>query len=258
MSYRFADRLRAGSGRNVLILLASCLHTYVPLLCVQWKTPDDVQRNCPKHVEFYSKNKFEKLIHLVDFIIRIYHDARSIERQKSRSVNFLLCNWHRAVNISCPTSKHFLTPPISTVAQTATAQVSHSYTTQANYNFNYFNTCTVHVLLFCTMTNKCIINWQICQLIVHLLVIAQNTISIFEPPCFQTTHWKKSFRTERWEASCLSVLFLAFSCKLFWFDTVALKYQQLRNNFLPCLLVSKKEVRSCYKHSSVSKQLTVF
>jgi len=29
---------------------------------VQWKTPDDGQRNCPKHVEFYSKNKFEKLV----------------------------------------------------------------------------------------------------------------------------------------------------------------------------------------------------
>ena len=24
-----------------------------------WKTPDDEQRNCPKHVEFYSKNKFK-------------------------------------------------------------------------------------------------------------------------------------------------------------------------------------------------------
>ena len=30
----------------------------IPLLCVQWKTPDDGQRNCPKHVEFYSKNTF--------------------------------------------------------------------------------------------------------------------------------------------------------------------------------------------------------
>jgi len=45
------------------------------------KTPDDGQRNCLKHVEFYSKNKFEKLVHLVSFIIRIYHDARSPERQ---------------------------------------------------------------------------------------------------------------------------------------------------------------------------------
>jgi hypothetical protein len=41
-----------------------------PLLCVQWKTPHDGQRNCPKHVEFQSKNKFEKLVHLVGFIIR--------------------------------------------------------------------------------------------------------------------------------------------------------------------------------------------
>jgi len=44
---------------------------HIPLLCVQWKTPDDGQRNCPKYVEFYSKNKLEKLVHLVGFIIRI-------------------------------------------------------------------------------------------------------------------------------------------------------------------------------------------
>jgi len=42
---------------------------------------DDGQRNCPKLVEFYSKNKFEKLVHLVGFIIRIYHDVRSPDRQ---------------------------------------------------------------------------------------------------------------------------------------------------------------------------------
>ena len=45
---------------------------HVPLLCVQWKTPDDGQRKCPKHVEFYSKNEFEKLVHLDDFIIRTF------------------------------------------------------------------------------------------------------------------------------------------------------------------------------------------
>ena len=45
------------------------------------KTPDDGQRNCPKHADFYSKNKFEKLVHLVRFIIRIYEDAPSPERQ---------------------------------------------------------------------------------------------------------------------------------------------------------------------------------
>jgi len=72
MLYRFADSLRARE-------LSANLYTIYLLLCVQWKTPDDGQRNCPKHIEFYSKNKFEKLVHLVGFIVRIYHDARSYE-----------------------------------------------------------------------------------------------------------------------------------------------------------------------------------
>ena len=59
MLCRFADSLRKLSAG----------HT--PLLCAQWKIPDG-QRNCPKHVEFYSKNKFEKLVQVVGFIIRIY------------------------------------------------------------------------------------------------------------------------------------------------------------------------------------------
>ena len=33
------------------------------------KSPDDVHRNCPKHVEFHSKNKLEELVNMVDFII---------------------------------------------------------------------------------------------------------------------------------------------------------------------------------------------
>jgi len=37
---------------------------HISLPCVRWKTHDDGQRNCPKHVEFYSKNKFEELVHL--------------------------------------------------------------------------------------------------------------------------------------------------------------------------------------------------
>ena len=35
------------------------------------------QRNCPKHVEFYSKNKFQKLVHLVGFITRIFSCYRT-------------------------------------------------------------------------------------------------------------------------------------------------------------------------------------
>jgi hypothetical protein len=33
------------------------------------KIPDDGQRNCPKHVEFHSKNKFEESVHLVGFTV---------------------------------------------------------------------------------------------------------------------------------------------------------------------------------------------
>ena len=67
---------------------------HIPLLCVQWKTPDDGQRNCPKHVELYSKNKFEKLVHLIGFIVGIYHDARSPERQITACIrSIILQSW---------------------------------------------------------------------------------------------------------------------------------------------------------------------
>jgi len=35
---------------------------------VQWRTPDDGRRNCPKHVEFFDKNKFGKISAFVGFI----------------------------------------------------------------------------------------------------------------------------------------------------------------------------------------------
>jgi len=85
----YADCLLAGSGWNsILIPLTSSQHNLYDiylLLCVQCQTPNDGRRNCPKRVEFYSKNKFEKLVHLVGFVIRIhvYHDARSPECQTS-------------------------------------------------------------------------------------------------------------------------------------------------------------------------------
>jgi len=61
------------SGIKILIPLASSLYNLYDiylLLCIQYKTPDDGQKTCLKHVEFYSKNKFEKLVYL-GFIIRI-------------------------------------------------------------------------------------------------------------------------------------------------------------------------------------------
>jgi len=76
MSYRFAD------SKPVW---------HIPLLCVQWKTPYDGQRNCPKSVEFHSKNKCGKLVHLVGFIIRNWSHERQMvkniwgNRNKRRS-----------------------------------------------------------------------------------------------------------------------------------------------------------------------------
>jgi len=61
----------------VYTAIGMCHTGYVDCLLA----PYDGQKTCPKHVEFYSKNKFEKLVHLVGFITRIYHDARSSECQ---------------------------------------------------------------------------------------------------------------------------------------------------------------------------------
>ena len=85
----FADCLPAGSGWNFLIPLPSCQQTCMTYTycCVHSeKTPDYGQRNCPKNIEFYSKSKFERLVHLVGFIIRIYQYARSYECEMSANV----------------------------------------------------------------------------------------------------------------------------------------------------------------------------
>jgi hypothetical protein len=76
---------------SFLILLASCQQTcmtYTISVCTLKEPPDDGQRNCPKHVESYSKNKFEKLVHLVGFIIRILtmHNHLNVKFLKMETV----------------------------------------------------------------------------------------------------------------------------------------------------------------------------
>jgi len=68
----------------IQVLLTACSQavsrtcmTYTTVVCIV-KTSDDGQRNCPKHVEFYFKNKFEKLEHLVGFVIRIKHNLKPL------------------------------------------------------------------------------------------------------------------------------------------------------------------------------------
>jgi len=73
---------------------------HIPMLCVQWKTHYDGQRNCLKHTGFYSKNKFEKLVHLFGFIIRIYHDARSPEHQPHTHTHCIIHHSTLYINFS--------------------------------------------------------------------------------------------------------------------------------------------------------------
>jgi len=57
--FGFDDRFQAESG--LLTQLGSGhqkLAWNLPVPNLQWKTPDDGQRRCPKHVEFYNKINF--------------------------------------------------------------------------------------------------------------------------------------------------------------------------------------------------------
>jgi hypothetical protein len=78
MSYRYTDSLRAGSEWSWVPswLCTKVVHKpvwHISLLCVQRKSLDDGQRDCPKHVGFHSKSRFKKLLHLVGFIVRNFH-----------------------------------------------------------------------------------------------------------------------------------------------------------------------------------------
>jgi len=74
--------LRVGSGRPSWSYSQAVSKPvwHIPLLCVQWKTPEGGQTNCPKHVESYSKNRFEKLVRLVGFFIRTSHTNLLVNR----------------------------------------------------------------------------------------------------------------------------------------------------------------------------------
>jgi len=43
-----------------------------------------LQGNCPKHVEFYSKNKFQKLVHLVGFVTEELYETCRVLFQKNK------------------------------------------------------------------------------------------------------------------------------------------------------------------------------
>jgi hypothetical protein len=79
----FVDSLLASSQQNLYDIHLS--------LCIQYQTPDDGQKTWPKHVEFYSKNKFEKSVHLVGFIIRACSYIRNSHTSADKAVRRLRC-----------------------------------------------------------------------------------------------------------------------------------------------------------------------
>jgi len=64
--------------RTVPMSTIKCFSLYTQ----QWYMP-----HCPKHVEFYSKNKLQKLVHLVGFIIKT-------KTVLSPSTVLLMCGFH--------------------------------------------------------------------------------------------------------------------------------------------------------------------
>jgi hypothetical protein len=64
--------------------------------------------HCPKHAEFHSKKKFEKLVHLVDFVIRNHElsyrvkpDSTLVWEEKKRDLprhSWWTYDHHRALN----------------------------------------------------------------------------------------------------------------------------------------------------------------
>jgi hypothetical protein len=65
---------------------------------IRWKTADDGQRNCPKHVEFLDKNKFGKLVRLLvllkreEKVTRIKKSGAELKRTPPISVSHHFLN----------------------------------------------------------------------------------------------------------------------------------------------------------------------
>ena len=79
MSYGFCWPIASGIG-TLIPLASSQQNLYdIPIAVYTVITPDDGKKYCLKHVEFYSKNNFEKFVNLIGFVIRIYRNAHFSE-----------------------------------------------------------------------------------------------------------------------------------------------------------------------------------
>ena len=91
--------------------------------------------NCPKHVEIYSKNKFEKLVHLVCFIVRLIHSFSNVIRQIQRFLQSVFSTEDYLLSSLKSSSNFLLLPPclpvisiLPSIFASRTCLRRHSYT----------------------------------------------------------------------------------------------------------------------------------
>ena len=65
--------------RSLVLYTQQQIQVMQVMLCVQCQTPDDGQRYFSEHVQPYSKNKFDGLVVVVGFIIRIHHGPLNVK-----------------------------------------------------------------------------------------------------------------------------------------------------------------------------------
>ena len=87
ISCKFNDSFQALPGWSCLKDVIK-LAWNVPVSNVQWRSPDDGQRNCPKHVEFLDKNKFGKISASVGFIKKNFFKLHGHMNEKKNLLLF--------------------------------------------------------------------------------------------------------------------------------------------------------------------------
>ena len=130
---------------------------HIPVPNVQWKTPNDGQRNCPKHVEFLDKNKFGKLVRLWVLLKKKFVTMHGHMKVK--------CTWWLLTYFECVTYcsfcllfKHCANTAWwwSTLERNMQLVYKHRCVWPTNWEYCYWNYfCTsAHICTYVTASNR--------------------------------------------------------------------------------------------------------
>ena len=78
---QLASRIRTELHPDPARKMSANLYDIYLLMCVQWKTPDDGQRNCPKHVNSFYLNVNQ--LDALKFIMSLFHASTCFEHMCS-------------------------------------------------------------------------------------------------------------------------------------------------------------------------------